>query len=78
MDNDLDPKGGATRCLDLGDGVVGGHVFGFGPEFLIGPQIQVGDRDLGPQPGQPLRRQAGRKRETKTRTEIAIEAQREG
>src|SRR5260370_35981390 len=44
----------ATRGLDLGDGVVGGHVIGLGLELLVGAQIQVGDRDLGPQPGEPL------------------------
>ena len=33
-DIDLDPKGDATRRLDLGDGAVDVYVFGFGLEFL--------------------------------------------
>jgi hypothetical protein len=54
-DIDLDPQSGATRCLDLGDRGVRRHVLGLGLEFLKRAQVQVSDRDLGPQSGEPLR-----------------------
>jgi hypothetical protein len=34
-DINLDPESSATRSLNLGDGAVGGHVLGFGLEFLV-------------------------------------------
>jgi hypothetical protein len=53
-DIDLDADGSTARRLDLSDGPVGGHVFGFDLEFLIGVQVKVGDRDFGPQTGEPF------------------------
>jgi hypothetical protein len=47
-DIDLDPQSGAARCLNLGDGAIGGHVLGL--EFLIRAQVQISDRDLAPNP----------------------------
>jgi hypothetical protein len=52
---DLDPQCGATHRLDLSDGAVAGHVLGLGLEFLIRVQVEVGDCDFGPQPGEPFR-----------------------
>jgi len=34
-DINLDPESSAARSLNLGDGAVGGHVLGFGLEFLV-------------------------------------------
>jgi len=53
-DIDLDPQSGAARCLNLGDRAVAGHVLRLSLEFLIRVQVEVGDRDLGPQSGEPL------------------------
>jgi len=47
-DINLDPQSGAAGRLDLGDRANGGHVLRFGLEFLIGAQIEVGDRDPTP------------------------------
>ena len=55
MDIDLNTDGGAARRLDLHDCAIAAHVLRLGLEFFIRAQIHIGDRDLGPQPGEPLR-----------------------
>jgi hypothetical protein len=55
MDIDLNTDGGAARGLDLHDCAIAAHVLRLGLEFFIRAQIHIGDRDLGPQPGEPLR-----------------------
>jgi hypothetical protein len=45
MDIHLDPKSGAARRLNFGDGAVRRDVRGLG---LKRAEVQVGDRDLGP------------------------------
>jgi hypothetical protein len=54
-DIDLDSESDTARSRDLGDGAVGSHVLRLGLELLIRAQVKVGDRDLGPQPGEALR-----------------------
>ena len=54
-DIELDAQSRAARSGDFGDRALGSHVFGFRLELFIRPQIEIGDRDLCPQPGQPSR-----------------------
>ena len=42
----LDPDGFAAAGVNFVDGAVAGHGFGLSLEFLVGPEIEVCDRDF--------------------------------
>ncbi len=54
-DIDFDPDRGAAHRLDLRDRAVAGHILRLGLELLVRVQVEIGDSDLGAEPGEPLR-----------------------
>jgi len=47
-DIDFDAQSNAARSLDLRDRTLGGHVLRLGFKLLVGPQVEIRDRNFCP------------------------------